>query len=270
MAQQLIGLGSAPNDGTGEEARSAGQIINANFSELYGRFVTLNGNLFGFRKAPGNTGSVYEAGDTIFHGYWAVNDYIFRSVFQGGDETTRSNWEDEDLSTGAAGKSAYQSWLDTGNSGSETTFVNSLKGADGQDGAQGPQGAPGTDGVDGTPGGPEGPAGANGLSAYDLWIASGNSGTINDYLASLQGADAVPLGSIEIDDKTVTIKDAEGGTIGSVDVLGDILKIDSPYDCTGKWVIGSHPNINGGNDFIGLSNVATPTQETHIDKYASS
>ena len=270
MAQQFINSGTVAGDGSGTPARVAGQIINANFEELYSRYVTLNGQLFGFRKAPGNTANTYEVGDTIYHGYWDANDYIRKSVFAGGDENVRASWVDEDLSSGANGLSAYQIWLNNGNSGSETTFLNSLKGSDGADGAQGETGADGSDGADGTPGGPAGPAGNDGLSAYEIWVNAGNAGTINDYLASLKGDDAVPLGSIEVDDKTVTIKDADDNVIGSVDVLPDVLKIDSPYDCTGKWVIGSHPNINVGDDFIGLSNAITPTQESHIDKYLTS
>ena len=36
MAQQTIGLGASPNDGTGDTLRDAGAKINANFTELYG------------------------------------------------------------------------------------------------------------------------------------------------------------------------------------------------------------------------------------------
>jgi len=36
MAQQLIGIGAAPNDGTGDDLRAAGDKINDNFTELYG------------------------------------------------------------------------------------------------------------------------------------------------------------------------------------------------------------------------------------------
>ena len=36
--------------------------------------------------------------------------------------------------------------------------------------------------------GPTGPTGATGQSAYDIWIANGNSGTQQDFLNSLQGA----------------------------------------------------------------------------------
>lgn len=35
MAKQVINIGSAPNDGTGDSARNAGSKINANFTELY-------------------------------------------------------------------------------------------------------------------------------------------------------------------------------------------------------------------------------------------
>ncbi len=35
MAQQLLFLGTVPNDGTGTKARPGGQIINENFTELY-------------------------------------------------------------------------------------------------------------------------------------------------------------------------------------------------------------------------------------------
>lgn len=34
-----------------------------------------------------------------------------------------------------------------------------------------------------------GPAGINGLSAFELWLGQGNEGTVEDYLASLRGAD---------------------------------------------------------------------------------
>lgn len=37
MAQQTIGIGSSPNDGTGDDLRTGGGKINANFTELYDR-----------------------------------------------------------------------------------------------------------------------------------------------------------------------------------------------------------------------------------------
>ncbi|HLV38434.1 MAG TPA: hypothetical protein VKY47_03205, partial [Xanthomarina sp.] len=55
-------------------------------------------------------------------------------------------------------------------------------------GPQGPAGADGVDGVDGT-NGTNGTNGTDGISAYEEWIAAGNTGTEQDFLDSLVGAD---------------------------------------------------------------------------------
>lgn len=73
---------------------------------------------------------------------------------------------------GQAGKSAYEIWLDLGNTGSEADFLATLVGPQGQQGA-------------------DGNAGANGLSAYQIWLALGNTGTQAQFLSSLVG----PAGS---------------------------------------------------------------------------
>lgn len=156
---------------------------------------------------------------------------------------------------GPAGKSAYELWLDQGNTGTEADFLASLSGATGPQGpagatgpagpsgpagAIGPQGPAGADGAPGAAG-PQGPAGPQGTgltvigsvadstglpfpytgsagdgyitqntgmlwiwdgsqwnnvgviagpagqSAYELWLAQGNTGTVNDFLNSLTG-----------------------------------------------------------------------------------
>lgn len=38
MAREVINVGTAPNDGTGDPIRTAYQKCNTNFSELYSRF----------------------------------------------------------------------------------------------------------------------------------------------------------------------------------------------------------------------------------------
>ena len=63
---------------------------------------------------------------------------------------------------GADGKSAYQVWLDAGNTGTEEEYLASLKGDKGDKGDagdMGPQGPPGDQGV-------QGPPGTNGTSTY--------------------------------------------------------------------------------------------------------
>ena len=105
---------------------------------------------------------------------------------------------------GDSGPSAYQLWLDSGNSGTSDEFLASLVGTDGVDGLdglsafdlwksigndgeiadfiaslKGEAGEPGLDGLNG----------ANGLSAYEIWLANGNEGkSVDDFLASLKGA----------------------------------------------------------------------------------
>jgi hypothetical protein len=79
---------------------------------------------------------------------------------------------------GDDGRSAYQVWLDAGNTGTESDYLASLIGA---------TGAPGTKGDTGNTGA-TGPAGPAGESAYQVWLDAGNTGTESDYLASLKGA----------------------------------------------------------------------------------
>jgi hypothetical protein len=45
MAQQIINIGNAANDGSGDGIRTGGQKANDNFTELYNAVATLNGSL---------------------------------------------------------------------------------------------------------------------------------------------------------------------------------------------------------------------------------
>ncbi|WP_438989577.1 hypothetical protein [Polaribacter sp.] len=66
-----------------------------------------------------------------------------------------------DGAPGDDGISAYEVWLELGNTGTEQEFIDSLKGADGDDG----------------------------ISAYEVWLALGNTGTEQEFIDSLKGAD---------------------------------------------------------------------------------
>jgi hypothetical protein len=94
---------------------------------------------------------------------------------------------------GIDGLSAYQIWLNAGNTGTQAQFLASLQGAQGPAGlnglngavgATGPQGPTGVNGINGT----NGINGNDGLSAYQIWLNAGNTGTQAQFLASLQGA----------------------------------------------------------------------------------
>lgn len=117
---------------------------------------------------------------------------------------------------GADGLSAYQVWLNLGNTGTESDFIASLTGPQGEPGIPGeagpqgeqgiagpvgptgPQGIQGETGPQGNRGeaGPVGPQGlpgldgldgSDGLSAYQVWINLGNIGTESDFIAWLTG-----------------------------------------------------------------------------------
>ena len=85
--------------------------------------------------------------------------------------------------TGKDGKSAYEIWLEQGNTGSQSDFLQWLKGADGADGKDGKDGKDGTNGSNGS----------TGKSAFEIFLEYNPNyeGTeeewIEEYLASMGG-----------------------------------------------------------------------------------
>lgn len=110
---------------------------------------------------------------------------------------------------GGNGKSAFEIAVENGFVGTETEWLESLKGADGrdgidgQDGTMGPQGEQGPPGADGQPGrdgmngsdgrdginGQPGKDGAEGKSAFEIAVENGFVGTEAEWLESLKGKD---------------------------------------------------------------------------------
>ena len=101
---------------------------------------------------------------------------------------------------GKDGKSAYEIAVEYGFVGTETEWLESLKGVDGKDGVNGKDGCDGRNGVDGLPGkdgkngadglpGRDGIDGIDGKSVYIIAVEHGFSGTENEWLQSLKGAD---------------------------------------------------------------------------------
>lgn len=101
---------------------------------------------------------------------------------------------------GKDGKSAYEIAVEYGFVGTETEWLESLKGVDGKDGVNGKDGCDGRNGVDGLPGkdgkngadglsGRDGIDGIDGKSAYIIAVEHGFSGTETEWLQSLKGAD---------------------------------------------------------------------------------
>lgn len=106
----------------------------------------------------------------------------------------------QSASKGTDGKSAYEIAVEHGFVGTETEWLESLKGVDGKEGVNGKDGCDGRNGADGLPGkdgkngadglpGRDGIDGTDGKSAYIIAIEHGFSGTENEWLQSLKGAD---------------------------------------------------------------------------------
>ena len=86
---------------------------------------------------------------------------------------------------GKDGKSAFEIAIEHGFVGTEVEWLESLKGVDGKDGVNGKDGCDGRNGADGLPG----RDGIDGKSAYIIAVEHGFSGTENEWLQSLKGAD---------------------------------------------------------------------------------
>ena len=111
----------------------------------------------------------------------------FEVAVENGFEGTKAEWleqiraeKGEKGDPGVDGKSAYEiAKEETGFTGTAVEWIASLKGE------QGEKGADGVDGEAGTPGA----AGAPGKSVYDIAVEEGYDGTVQEWLASLKGAD---------------------------------------------------------------------------------
>lgn len=141
----------------------------------------------GAQGEKGDTGEQGEKGDTgpageiPFTVPFEAGDGIIMELDSDGEELKVIISVDSDSlppgetgATGADGKSAYEIWLENGNTGSEQDFLDSLVGATGATGEQGEQGV-------------QGATGADGLSAYEIWLENGHTGSEQDFLDSLVG-----------------------------------------------------------------------------------
>jgi len=123
-----------------------------------------------------------------------------------------------------------------------------IKGADGSDGADGYTPVKGVDYFDGLPG----TNGADGDSAYDAWIAAGNSGTTTDFLNSLVGADGV---------------DGSDGIPGAPGADGVTTYTWVKYADSGDGLTG-FSNSPTGKPYIGFSfNKTTATESNTASDY---
>ncbi len=172
---------------------------------------------------------------------------------------------------GKDGKSAYQIAIENGFVGTETEWLESLKGIDGKDGINGKDGAdgePGKDGIDGQNGadGQDGVNGSDGKSAYEIAVANGFTGTEAEWLESLKGidgkdgADGLPG------------KDGEPGTNGTDGKSAYIIAVEHGFTGTETEWLASLKGADGqpGKDApeVDLSNYATKDKLQKLEENA--
>jgi hypothetical protein len=173
---------------------------------------------------------------------------------------------------GQDGASAYETWLALGNTGSEADFIASLtgpQGATGATGATGPQGLQGPAGVDGT-NGTNGVDGQDGASAYETWLALGNTGTEADFIASLTGPQGATgadgQGGVTNAGTNVTITGT--GTVGDPYVVNATDNVDDAdndpnNELQALWLSNDTLYLSNGNGvYIGGMNGSTSGTNT--------
>ena len=126
---------------------------------------------------------------------------------------------------GTDGLSAYEIWLSQGNTGTEADFLNSL---------EGPQGVAGTNGVDGINGidGTNGVDGQDGQSAYEIWLAQGNTGSEQDFLDSLVGPPGNGTGGVS---KTYVVLAGDLSNAEAQQIFQNDLGPNTQF----LWIIGT-------------------------------
>ncbi len=167
---------------------------------------------------------------------------------------------------GTDGLSAYQIWINNGNSGTEADFIASLQGAQGPAGATGatgpagvtgPQGPAGSNGIDGV----NGTNGTDGLSAYQIWINNGNTGTEADFIASLQGVQG-PAGTNGTNGtdglSAYQIWLNNGNTGTEADFISSLQGAQGPQGIQGPAGATGPQGIQGEQGPIGLTGATGP------------
>ncbi len=131
-----------------------------------------------------------------------------------------------------------------GKTGADWGLVLNLKGGKGKDGTNGSNGRTPVLGVDYIV-----TNGSNGKSAFEVWLANGNTGTQADYLASLKGRDGNRI-------STGATDPTSGGTVFNSRVPGDVHFQTISSERYSIWV-------NGGNSWASI--YTTPAGATVAD-----
>ena len=159
---------------------------------------------------------------------------------------------------GKDGKSAYEIAVEHGFVGTEAEWLKNLKGVDGKDGVNGKDGCDGRNGVDGLPGkdgkngadglpGRDGINGTDGKSAYIIAVEHGFSGTENEWLQSLKGADGKDGITPDMSDYATKADIADlQEQIRQISGIGYISVFESGFDVLQKYGNSIYTYYNDG------------------------
>lgn len=156
---------------------------------------------------------------------------------------------------GENGLSAYEIWLNQGNTGTEIDFLNSLKGDKGEQGERGLQGEQGIQGIQGEKGdrgdtgehGADGKDGTNGVDGFSPTISVAEN-TTSSYILTITDVN----GSFN----TPNLKGADGTS-------GSSIKLDENFDYS------AHSSAPSTAFFTQQNTIVTQRISTNTDKIAS-
>jgi trimeric autotransporter adhesin len=189
--------------------------------------------------APATSLVIYQTDNTPGFYYYNGSTWVTFTGMPGAPGLNGTN--------GADGQSAYDIAVQQGFMGSDTAWLQSLKGTDGINGTNGADGAPGTNGTNGT-------NGADGQSAYDIAVQQGFMGSDTAWLQSLKGTDGIN-GTNGADGAPGT-NGTNGQGIPTGGAPGQILvKVDST-DYNTQWITPASSNdwSTTGNNAVADSN----------------
>ena len=160
---------------------------------------------------------------------------------------------------GKDGKSAYQIAIENGFVGTETEWLESLKGIDGKDGINGKDGADGQNGADGQ----DGVNGSDGRSDYEIAVENGFVGTESEWLVSLKGSD----GKDGVNGKDGA--DGQDGVNGADGKSAYIIAVEHGFTGTETEWLASLKGADGKDaPEVDLSNYATKDELQKIKENA--